>query len=154
MIKRSRSLVGLRTILLSLTLVLAGGASAQLLAEVTTVAAASAQLDPSIRLPSGSYRVLGQVPQSLLAKVEGGGGYGEWEAYAARGIAARLFPAHLHQLTNSFALAGYFQQGRSEKVVGSEKHTRHVFQGTQGGTVLLYVIETPDELVWLIGRSS
>ena len=142
-----------RALATALLLTFTSGASAQLLAEVVTVAAASAQLDPAIRLPSGSYRVLGQVPPSLLAKVEDAGGYGEWEAYTARGVAARLFPAHLHQLTNSFGVAGYFQQSRSELMVGDEKHTRLVFAGMDGGTLLLYVIETPEELVWLIGRS-
>lgn len=132
---------------------LTGGASAQLLAEVATVAAASAQLDPGIRLPSGSFRVLGQVPPSLLASVEGQAAYGEWEAYTARGLAARLFPAHVHQLTNAFAVAGYFQQSRSERVVGNEKHVRQVFVGEDGRSIVLYVIETPTELVWLIGRS-
>jgi hypothetical protein len=141
-------------LLLTSMLVVGGAASAQLLAEVVTVAAASAQLDSSIRMPSGSYRVLGQVPPTLLAKVEGGGAYRDWEAYTARGLAARLFPAHLHQLTNSFAIAGYFQQSRSERQVGEERHTKQVFVSPDHGSVLLYVIETADELVWLIGRSS
>ncbi|HEX7005460.1 MAG TPA: hypothetical protein VF168_14845 [Trueperaceae bacterium] len=144
-----------RTLAAALILTVVGGtACAQLLAEVVTVAAASAQLDPAIRLPSGSYRVMGQIPPSLLAKVEGAGAYGDWEAYTARGVAARLFPAQVHQLTNSFALAGYFQQSRSERTVGDETHTRHIFADMEGGTILLYVIETPEELVWLIGRSG
>lgn len=141
-------------LLLAGLLAFAGGASAQLLAEVVTVAAASAQLDPGIRLPSGSFRVLGQVPPSLLANLEGAAGYGSWEAYTARGLAARLFPAHVHQLSNSFALAGYFQQSRSEQLVDDEKHVKQVFVGGDGGRILLYVIETPTELVWLIGRSG
>ena len=142
------------TLLLVSLLALGGAASAQLLAEVATVAAASAQFDPAIRLPSGSYRVLGQVPASLLAKVEGASAYGDWEAYAARGVAARLFPAHMHQLATSFALAGYFQQSRSEQIVDDEEtHTKQIFAGASGGTILLYSIETPEELVWLIGRS-
>lgn len=148
---RLRSLAA--TLLLVSLLALGGAASAQLLAEVATVAAASAQFDPAVRLPSGSYRVLGQVPASLLAKVEGASAYGDWEAYAARGVAARLFPAHMHQLATSFALAGYFQQSRSEQVVDDETHTKQIFAGDDGGTILLYSIETPEELVWLIGRS-
>ena len=140
--------------LLAALLAFSGGASAQLLAEVVTVAAASAQLDPGIRLPSGSFRVLGQVPPALVAKLEGAAGYGNWEAYTARGLATRLFPAHMHQLSNSFALAGYFQQSRSEQQVGDEKHVKQVYAGSDGNTILLYVIETPTELVWLIGRSG
>lgn len=141
-------------VLLTVVMLTAGSATAQMLAEVVTVAAATAQLDPGIRLPSGSYRVLGQVPASLLVKVEGAASYSSWEAYVAQGVAARLFPAHVHQLSNSLALAGYFQQSRSERMVGEEKHVRQLFVGPDGGTVLLYVIETPSELVWLLGRSG
>jgi hypothetical protein len=136
-----------------LALALTAGASAQLLAEVATVAAASAQLDPAIRLPSGSFRATGQVPPGLMNKVEGRGAYRDWEAYSARGLAVRLFPAHVHQLTNSFAVAGYFQQSSSVRQFGREKHTRQVFVGS-GGSILLYVIEAPDELVWLIARGN
>jgi hypothetical protein len=143
-----------RGLLCCLVLFLAAPASAQLLAEVTMVAAASAQIDPAIRLPSGSFRVSGHVPPGLLAKVEGRSGYRDWEAYSARGLAARLFPAHRHQLINSFAMAGYFQQSSSERQLGREKHTQTVFVGSGGETALLYVIEAPDELVWLIARSN
>jgi hypothetical protein len=136
-----------------LALALTAGASAQLLAEVATVAAASAQLDPAIRLPSGSFRATGQVPPGLMNKVEGRGAYRDWEAYSARGLAVRLFPAHVHQLTNSLAVAGYFQQSSSVRQFGREKHTRQVFVGG-GGSILLYLIEAPDELVWLIARGN
>jgi hypothetical protein len=137
-----------------LALALTAGASAQLLAEVATVAAASAQLDPAIRLPSGSFRVAGQVPPGLMNKIEGRGAYRDWEAYSARGLAVRLFPAHVHQLANSFAVAGYFQQSSSVRQFGREKHTRQVFVGGDGSSILLYVIEAPDELVWLIARGN
>jgi hypothetical protein len=144
----------LRAAFLSALLVLSGIGSAQLLAEVATVAAASAQLDPAIRLPSGSFRATAQVPPGLINRIEGRGAYRDWEAYTARGLAGRLFPAHVQQLANSFAVAGYFQQSRSERRVGNEKHTSQVFVGDGGGIILLYVIETSDELVWLIARGN
>lgn len=143
-----------RTVACGLVLALATTASAQLLVEVTVVAAASVQLNPAIQLPSGSYRVTGKVPPGLLKKVDGGNSFRDWEVYSARGLGARLFPAHRHQLANSFALAGYFEQSRNERSTGKEKHTSQLFVGADGGRVLLYVIETPDELVWLIGRSD
>lgn len=135
-------------------LLLAGGAaSAQLLAEVATTTAVAATINPAIRLPSGSYRVTSQIPPALLAKVNDGDGFGDWEAYTATGLATRLFPAHRHQLTTSFAMAGYWEQSRSEYAVGNERHVRYEYAGDGGGSVLLYVIETDAELVWLIGSS-
>ncbi|MEX2542161.1 MAG: hypothetical protein WD314_10130 [Trueperaceae bacterium] len=144
----------IRAVLCGLALSLASAASAQLLIEVSVVAAASAQLNPAIQLPAGSYRVTGNVPPGLLRKIDGGSGFRDWEAYSARGLAARLFPAHLHQLTNSFAMAGYFEQSRNERKKGKEKHVSRVFVGDDGSRTLLYVIETPDELVWLIARGD
>lgn len=144
----------IRAVLCSFAVSLAAAASAQLLIEVTVVAAASAQLNPAIQLPAGSYRVAGNIPPGLLKKIDGGSGFRDWEAYSARGLAARLFPAHLHQLSNSFAMAGYFEQSRSERKKGKEKHVSRVFVGDDGSKTLLYVIETADELVWFIGRGN
>jgi hypothetical protein len=136
-----------------LALVAVGGVQAQLLGEVMTVVAVSAELNPAVRFPSGSYRVVGNPPPALLARVEGAQQFGSWEAYMARGLAANLQAGFVQQLATSFAVAGYFLESQSETSVGVETHQRYFFVGDDGGRVLLYLIRTPQELVWLIGKA-
>lgn len=140
--------------LLALLLPLSGLAHAQLLGEVLTVAAISAELNPSIRLPMGSYRVLGSIPPTLIARVPNHRHYTAWEAYTATGLAAHLQPAFVQQLATSLAVAGYFLTAQSERQVGGETHTHYLFTGDAGDSVLLYTVRTPTELVWLIARQN
>lgn len=131
----------------------AGGLGhAQLLGEVMTVAAVSAELDPALRFPRGTLRVAGAPPPALLARLRGAAGAGPWEVYTASGVAASLFPAHLRNVANGFAVAGYFPAGEEEWRVGAETHSRHLFEGPDGRRTVLYAIRTEAELVWLVSR--
>lgn len=137
-----------------LALAVVGGVQAQLLGEVMTVVAVSAELNPAVRFPSGSYRVVGNPPPALLARVPDAQQFGSWEAYQARGLAANLQAGFVQQLATSFAVAGYFLESQSETKVEVETHQCYLFVGDDGGRVLLYLIRTPQELVWLIGKAQ
>lgn len=151
--KRSVLLRPVRLAALLLLLVLSGTGQAQLLGEVLTVAAISAELDPGIRFPRGTLRLVGAPPPTLLGRVRDRGGYVGWEAYTASGVAANLFPAHLRSVANGFALAGYFPVGQEEWTVGAETHTRWRFEGPDGSRTVLYAIRTGGEIVWFVGRA-
>ncbi len=132
-------------------LALVAVAPAQTLVEVQLVTATALKLDSQIRLPSGSYRALGPGVKRWVAKVRGREGFGNWEAYAARGIARNLRNAYVHQVASAFAVAGYLLGEQKTFQVGQERHTRYVFESMDGKRALLYVIEAPDALVWLVG---
>ncbi len=132
---------------------LGGLAYAQLLLEVQTVAAISLQLDASVRLPKGSCRAVGSGGSKLIAKVPDASRYTDWEVYTATGIAARLQPAFVQQVMTSFALAGYFLEQQSEEQLAGETHSRYLFSDAGAKKTLLYVIRTPQELVWLVARA-
>ncbi|NLG08241.1 MAG: hypothetical protein GX560_03155 [Deinococcales bacterium] len=136
---------------------LAGLAQAQLLAEVLTVTAISAQFDPSVSLPRGSLRATGAGVDVLLQRVEDAGSWTDWEAYTLGGIAVGLAGAVDQQVTTAFAVAGYFEQERSQRTVqgpaGPETHTRIVYVGDDGGRRLLYFVRAGQEVVWLTARS-
>ena len=145
-----------RLIAVAFAIVLVWGlpVAAQTLVEVQLVTATALKLDSQIRLPSGSYRAVGQGVERLVAKVRGREGYGRWEAYTAKGIARNLRNAYVHQVANAFAVAGYLLGEQKTFQVGQERHTRYVFESMDGRRALLYVIEAPDVLVWLVGWSS
>jgi len=148
---------GSRTLLSVLAAVglLAGAwpaAHAQLLADVMVSAAISAQFDSAVRFPRGSLRAVGEGTAALRARVSDEGRWTDWEVYAARGIAAALQPAFVHQVATSFALAGYFEASRGEQVVAGETRTRVVFDGADGER-LLFVIRSGQEVVWMTARS-
>jgi hypothetical protein len=139
-------------IMLSAAVMVGGVAQAQLIGEVLTVAAISAELNPAIRLPSGSHRVVGDVPPALVAKVPNAARYRHWEAYTATGVVMNLQAGFVQQVMTSFAGAGYFLAGQSEMQVGNETHTHYLFTGDDGGQMALHVIRTAQELVWLIAK--
>lgn len=128
-------------------------ANGQTLLEVQTVAAASLQLNPGVSLPSGSLRAVGEGANKLIARVPGFQAYEGWEVYTATGVLANLQPAFVQQLTTSFAAAGYFPAGQQEEVRDGETHTRYTFANDEGQETLLYVIRTPQELVWLVAKA-
>lgn len=132
-----------------------GQAAAQTLAEVQMVSAATAQLNPAIRLPSGSYRAVGPGAAAFVARLAPADrrGFGEWEVYEATGLTARLQPAYVHQLTAAFAVAGMYQSSRTEKTVAGATHTRYVFEDTTGGRVLLYTIRSSDSFIWVLAKA-
>ena len=134
--------------------VLAAPAGAQTLIEVQVVAATTLELDAQVRLPRGSFRAVGKGVDRWVAKVRGGEGFGRWEGYVARGVARNLRDAYVHQLASAFAAAGYLPEGRASYAAGAERHTRYLFNAPDGRRVLLYVIEAPDALVWLVGWSG
>jgi hypothetical protein len=140
----------LLTLLFVVTL---GFTNAQTLAEISFVAATSAQLNPAISLPRGSMRAVSDA-SSIIAKVPGNQNYSDWEVYTASGIAANLQPAFVSQVSSSFAGAGYFVSEQSDKTVGSATHSKYVFSDDMGGTALLYVIRDGQELVWLIAKGN
>lgn len=148
----SRVRAATRVAALLLTLGLPGAASAQLLTEVMVTTAIMATFDTNVRFPSGSLSAVGTDADRLIARVPGSADWDGWEVYTARGIAANLQDAFVHQIATGFAVAGYFESARSETEVTfagqTERHMRIVFEGDTG-TRLLYLVRAGQELVWL-----
>jgi hypothetical protein len=129
-------------------------AAGQTLAEVTFVAATVTQLDPSIRLPSGSLRAVGPGVDRLLARLPDANAWIAGEAYVARGIAARLRPAFEAQVATSFAVAGYFEERRATVPASPQPYTRIEYLAPDGARALLVLFDAPDEVVWLVARAK
>lgn len=128
-------------------------ARAQSLAEVTLVAATATELHPSVQLPRGSVRALGPGREAWIRKVPDAHAWRDWEAYVAQGLATHLRDGYVHQVATSFAAAGFFEAHRETRRVGGETHTRIEFENTGGARTLLYLIEGPDALLWLVAAS-
>ncbi len=147
---RTRALT--RTAALLTLLAAPGVAAAQLLSEVMVTTAIMATFNSNVRFPSGSLSAVGADADRLIARIPGNADWTQWEVYTARGIAANLQDAFVHQVATSFAVAGYFEGVRSESQVQfggqTERHTRIEFDG-ETDTRLLYVIRAGQELVWL-----
>ena len=131
---------------------LAPAASAQTLAELQLVAALSAELNPALSLPRGSYRAVGGNLEGFIRQVPGHEAFGDWEVYAASGLAANLQGAFVGRITASFAVNGYVLSEELERVGGGETHTRYLYADASGGAALLYTIRRPGDLVYLIGQ--
>ena len=140
--------------MLAALLLLAAPALAQTLLEVQVATAISLELDQNVRLPKGSYRALGPGVERWIGKLRGADGYGNWEAYVAKGLAKRLRPVYVQQVSTAFAQAGYLLESNRKFSVGNEVHEQYVFEGAAGRRAMLYIIEAPDVLVWLVGWSS
>lgn len=125
---------------------------AQTLVEVTFVAATVTQLDPAVRLPSGSVRAVGPGVERLLARLPDGAAWTDPEAYVARGVAARLRPAFEQQVATSFAAAGYFEASRRRVAASPVPYTRIEFVAADGGRALLVLFDASDEVTWLVAR--
>ncbi|APD08355.1 MULTISPECIES: hypothetical protein [Thermus] len=136
----------LKVLLLFLAL---GVGLAQTLVEVTAVAALSAGLDPAVRLPAGSYKA--RSPEPLLARFPEAKGYA-LEAFAAKGVAARLHAAFVQQVLTAFAAAGYLLESQEERVVDGEVRTKYVLKDSLGRPALLLVVRKGDELVYGFGK--
>ena len=148
----------LAALLVTGCLVVGGVAHAPLLAEVLTTTAIAATFDPAVRLPSGSLRAVGAGVDQLVTRLDGASAWTSWEAYVARGVAANLKPAFVHSVITSFAAAGYFEDSRESRTVqganGTETQTKVVFVDSGGASRhVLYVIESGDEVAWLIGTA-
>ena len=139
---------------LAALLLLAAPALAQTLLEVQLATAISLKLDQNVRLPKGSYRALGPGVGRLIGKMRNVSGFGKWEAYVARGVAKRLRPAYVQQVSAAFAQAGYLLESNRKFSVGNEVHQQYVFENMEGRRAMLYVIEAPDALIWLVGWSN
>lgn len=122
---------------------------AQTLVEVTAVAALSAGLDPAVRLPAGSSKA--RSPEPLLARFPEAKGYA-LEAFAAKGVAARLHAAFVQQVLTAFAAAGYLLESQEERVVDGEVRTKYVLKDSLGRPALLLVVRKGDELVYGFGK--
>lgn len=133
--------------------VVAGQARAQFLADTMVATAIASQTYPSVRFPRGTLRAA-DAPESLIARVPGAERWTEWEAFTARGLGAALVPAHVRNLTNAFAVAGFFQASSEERTVGDEIHTRTEFEGPGGSRALLYVMRRGSDVAWLVARSK
>ena len=127
---------------------------AQTLLEVQVATAISLKLDQNVRLPKGSYRALGPGVKRWLGKLRNAKGYGNWEAYVAKGLAKRLRPVYVQQVSAAFAQAGYLLESNRKFTVGNEVHQQYIFESMAGRRAMLYVIEAPDALVWLVGWSN
>jgi len=148
---------GARALAALLALAAPAVAHGQLLADVLTTTAIAATFDSSVRLPSGSLRAVGAGVDDLVRRLPGSADYTDWEAYVARGLAANLRPAFVHQVITSLGAAGYLESSRETRAVqgpnGSETQTKVTFADMMGGDMyVLYVIEGGDEVAWLIGR--
>ena len=133
-------------------------AHAQLLADVLTTAAVSAMFDSTVRFPTGSLRAVGDGVDALVRRLPGYGDWTDWEAYVARGLAASLKPAFVHNIITSMAAAGYMEDARETRTVdgpnGPETQTKVTFVDFMGTSwYVLYVVEAGDEVAWLIGRA-
>jgi hypothetical protein len=143
----------LRTIALTLALVLAAGqASAQLLAEVALMPAIASQLFPPVQWPSGSLRAVGAGADQLIVRVPGHAEWQGWEVYTATGLAASLEPALTYGVERDLMMQGLFRAETTQTPIGSELHTRVVFSDGGAQQALLYVIRSGQELVWLVAR--
>ncbi|MGC8967811.1 MAG: hypothetical protein ACP5JV_05745 [Thermus sp.] len=134
---------------MSLLLVLAVGAWAQTLVEVTAVAALASSLDPAVRLPQGTYKA--RSPEPILARFPEAKGYA-LETFAAKGLTSRLHAAFIHQVLTNLAAAGYFLESQEEKVVDGETRTKYLLKDGMGRTALLLVVCKGDELVYAFGK--
>ena len=141
----------------ALALPLGAVAHAQLLAEVMTVTAIQAQFNSAVSFPRGTLRATGAGVDAIVRRIEGSSAWTEWEAYTLGGVATGLAGAIDHQVTTAYAVAGYFEQSRSQSTVqgptGPETHTRIVYAGSEGGQRLLYFVRAGQEVVWLTARS-
>src|SRR5690554_6045687 len=141
-------------------LALAGPVAAhgQLLADVLTTTAIVATFDSGVRFPSGSLRAVGAGVDALASRLPGSADWTDWEAYVARGLAANLRPAFVHNVVTSLAAAGYLEESRQSRTItgpnGPETQTWLTFSDLSGANRhVLYVIESGDEVAWLIGRA-
>jgi hypothetical protein len=130
----------------------------QLLADVLTTTAIVATFDSGVRFPSGTLRAVGAGVDDLVRRLPGNGDWTDWEAYIARGLAANLRPAFVHNIITSMASAGYFEDSRETRTVagpnGQETQTKVTFVDFMGTSwYVLYVVEAGDEVAWLIGRA-
>jgi hypothetical protein len=132
---------------------LAGLGQAQTLAEVSLVAAIASELNPAIKLPSGSLRAVSDDLGPIIALVPNHEAYDNWEVYSAGGISTSLRPVFIQQTTTAFALAGYFLEHESREQVGEASHSSFSFTDGVNQT-LLYMIETPTELIYYIARAK
>ena len=139
---------------LAALLLLAAPVWAQTLLEVQVATAISLKLDQNVRLPKGSYRALGPGVKRWLGKLRNAKDYGNWEAYVAKGLAKRMRPVYVQQVSAAFAQAGYLLESNRKFRVGNEVHQQYVFENMTGRRAMLYVIEAPDALVWLVGWSN
>lgn len=133
-------------------------AHGQLLADVLTTTAIVATFDSGVRFPSGSLRAVGAGVDALASRLPGSADWTDWEAYVARGLAANLRPAFVHNVVTSLAAAGYFEDSRETWTAtgptGAETQTKVTFVDMTGGDrYVLYVVEAGDEVAWLIGRA-
>lgn len=131
---------------------LVGAVLAQgLLLDVTVSSAIAATLNPGIRLPRNSLHAVGPGAEAVVARVADSAEWTDWEVYTATGFVRNLQPLFAHNLVTSFALVGLWESERSETVVGEEVHSRFVFDDGID-RALLYVIQAPSEVVWMIAK--
>lgn len=141
----------------ALLLPLGGRVHAQLLAEVMTVTAIQAQFNSAVSFPRGTLRATGAGVDAIVRRIDGSSAWTDWEAYTLGGVATSLAGAIDHQVTTAYAVAGYFEESRTQQTVqgptGPETHTRIVYVGPEGGQRLLYFVRAGQEVVWLTARS-
>ena len=125
-------------------------ALAQTLVEISTVVAIQSTLFSSIKFPSGSFKA-GAGSKEIIARIPDGAKY-KWEVSVAKGTAARLHDAFVHQIATSFASNGFFQEDLKTQQVNGENRTLYTFKDDTGQTALLFVVRKGDELVFAIGK--
>jgi hypothetical protein len=134
----------------AIVLLLGLNALAQTLVEISTVVAVQSTLFTAIKFPSGSYKAAAG-SQEIIARIPNGAKY-KWEVSVAKGTAARLHDAFVHQIATAFASNGFFQEEQKTQQVNGENRTLYTFKDDLGQTALLFVVRKGDELVFAVGK--
>lgn len=126
---------------------------AQTAAELVVVAALSASLDPSIRLPRGAAYYINPENARRFSAYLGADAakYTDYQLYVATGLAAKLGDAYVHNLETGFAAAGYFRGATTTYKAGPDTVVRSEFDNGEK-TLVLVVVRQGDSVFFLSGR--
>ena len=133
-------------------LVLLGWAAAQTLVGTIGAAASALALDPSVRLPQGSYRVEGGLTPALAQRLGDAARWQNYEIYVLKGPVAGVGEAALTRLKASFLAAGYRLVEEAKTRAGKETRVRFVFQSPEGRPVLLFAVRAPRTFVYVVAE--
>lgn len=128
-------------------------ARAQTAAELVVVAALSASLDPSIRLPRGAAYYTNPQHAARFSAYLGAdaGKYTDYQLYVASGLATKLADAYALNLETSFAAAGYFRSSTSTYKAGTDTVVRNEYDNGER-TLVLVVVRQGASVFFLSGR--
>jgi hypothetical protein len=115
--------------------------------------ATSLALDPSVQLPPGTFRLLGQGTASILAFVPHPSRYAHLQVYEATGLAMGLEAGYVHDLLTDFALGGYFASAPTTRTLsGGLREDIYHLQGSSGQPALLLILLEPHQIYFVVGE--